>query len=129
MLVVDTNVIANLFLPSKESEVARHWLATDSEWHVPSLWRSEFMNILALYIRKEMLTLEQAIAIQHHAEIRFAGLEFHPASEHVLRLAAESGCTAYDCEFIATAEALDCTLLTADRPLLRAFPTKTTAFA
>jgi predicted nucleic acid-binding protein len=128
MIVADTNIIAYLFLESENTARARHWLATDSEWHVPPLWRSELMNILALYMRKELLTLKQAVAIQDKAASRLAEYEYQPASSSVLALAHGSGCTAYDCEFVETARALNCKLLTADKALLKAFPADTLAF-
>jgi len=40
----------------------------------------------------------------------------------VLGLAAQSGCTAYDCEFVALAADLGTRLVTADRRVLAAFP-------
>ena len=129
MIVADTNVIAYLFLESEHTQKARQWLAADSEWHVPPLWQSEFMNILALYMRKEMLSLKQAVAIQQQAASRLIDYEHQPMAKDVLTLAKQSGCTAYDCEFVATANALGCSLLTADKPLLKAFPAVTVSFA
>lgn len=129
MIVADTNVIAYLFLESEHTQKARQWLAVDSEWHVPPLWQSEFMNILALYMRKEMLSLKQAVAIQQQAASRFIDYEHQPLAKDVLTLAKQSGCSAYDCEFVATANALGCSLLTADKPLLKAFPAVTVSFA
>jgi len=43
-------------------------------------------------------------------------------SEDVLRLAASSGCSAYDCKFVAAAQQLGVRLITADQALLTAFP-------
>lgn len=40
----------------------------------------------------------------------------------VLHLAGASGRSAYDCEFVALAEALGVRLVTADRELTRSFP-------
>ena len=129
MIVADTNIIAYLFLEGEHTQKARQWLAMDSEWHVPPLWQSEFMNILALYMRKDLLSLKQAIAIQEQAASRLSQYEHKPSTRDVLTLAKQSGCTAYDCEFVATARALDCSLLTADKPLLKAFPNIAVAFA
>ena len=129
MIVADTNIIAYLFLEGEHTQRARQWLAIDSEWYVPPLWQSEFMNILALYMRKELLSLKQAIALQEQAASRLSQYEHQPLTKDVLTLAKQSGCTAYDCEFVATARALDCSLLTADKPLLKAFPNITVAFA
>jgi predicted nucleic acid-binding protein len=44
-------------------------------------------------------------------------------SHHVLSLAAQSGCSAYDCEFVALAQDLRVPLVTTDRQILKAFPT------
>jgi predicted nucleic acid-binding protein len=55
--------------------------------------------------------------------------EFEPVSSHVLRLAASSNCTAYDCEFVAIAEDLAVPLITADNQLLQHFPNVAISFA
>jgi predicted nucleic acid-binding protein len=44
------------------------------------------------------------------------------SSEKVLELAGESGCTAYDCEFVALAQELGVALVTTDKQVLKAFP-------
>lgn len=40
----------------------------------------------------------------------------------VIELAAESGCTAYDCEFVSLAERLNVPLVTSDKKMFAAFP-------
>ena len=50
------------------------------------------------------------------------GLEYIVRSAHVIQLAERSGCSAYDCEFVAVAEDLAVRLVTADRQVLQAFP-------
>lgn len=40
----------------------------------------------------------------------------------MLALAERSGCSAYDCEYVAVARRLDVALVTEDRRLLKAFP-------
>lgn len=69
--------------------------------------------------------LEHAIQITHEAERAMAGREYSVVSHHVLQLAARSGCSAYDCEFVALAQDLAVPLITADRALRRAFPAET----
>lgn len=63
------------------------------------------------------------------AESLLTGSDFEVASEAVLELVRDSDCSAYDCEFIALAIKLDTKLVTADKKLLRAFPTRAAAVA
>ncbi len=58
MIVVDTNVIGYLFLSSDQSQAAERTLQKDCEWATPILWRSEFRNVLALYMRKNLINLQ-----------------------------------------------------------------------
>lgn len=122
MIVVDTNVIAYLFVPGDHTEAARATLVADAAWAAPLLWRSEFRNVLALYLRQRHLTLTAALDVQAAAEELLAGREYAVESEAVLRLAATSGRSAYDCEFVALARALVVPFVTSDRQLLASFP-------
>jgi len=56
------------------------------------------------------------------AERSVAGREYSVVSHEVLRLAARSGCSAYDCEYVAVAQDLGTRLVTADHQLLATFP-------
>ena len=121
MIVVDTNVIGYLFLSSEQSLSAEQALIKDTEWAAPILWRSEFRNVLALYMRKNLVTLQQAQSIMNGALDLLRGREYEVSSYEVLRLASECKCSAYDCEFIAAANDLKVSLVTVDRQLLREF--------
>ena len=122
MIVVDTNVIAYLLLPGDHTGAARAALATDAAWAAPLLWRSELRNVLALYLRQRHLTLADALEVQTAAEELLAGREYAADSAAVLTLAAASGRSAYDCEFVALARALEVPFVTSDRQLLATFP-------
>ena len=122
MIVVDTNVLAYLYLPGDHTARAEALLRRDPEWAAPMLWRSEFRNILAGYIRRKTLTCEQAFNIQIEAENLLSGAEFEIDSRAVLELVRDSDCSAYDCEFIALAIKLKTKLVTMDGKLLRGFP-------
>ena len=129
MIVVDSNVLAYLYLPGERTTAAEALLEQDSEWAAPVLWRSEFRNILAGYTRRKMITFEQACSLQNEAEDLLSGLEFEVDSRAVLELVRDSDCSAYDCEFIALAIKLDTKLVTADKKVLRAFPDRTKELA
>lgn len=122
MIVVDTNVVAYLLLPSPHTPSAERLFLADPEWVAPLLWRSEMRNVLALYLRKSLITLEQALALQDEAEDILRGREYEIASAEVLRLVAQSSCSAYDCEFVALAQSLEVQVATVDRRLAAAFP-------
>ena len=99
------------------------------DWAAPILWRSEFRNILAGYMRRKALSFEQANSLQREAESLLEGAEFEVESTAVLELVRDSECSAYDCEFIALAIKLDTKLVTMDEKLLQAFPTRTIALS
>jgi predicted nucleic acid-binding protein len=122
MIVVDTNVLAYLYLPGDHTLQAEALLERDSDWAAPVLWRIEFRNILAGYMRRRILTFEQACNLQAEAEGLLVGAEYEVDSRSVIGLARDSDCTAYDCEFVALAIQLETKLVTRDPKLLRSFP-------
>lgn len=122
MIVVDTNIVAYLYLESEFTARAEAQLRSDPEWAAPLLWRSEFRNILAGAIRRETLSFEEACQISREAESLLANNEHEVGSQSVLELVRDSNCSAYDCEFAALADQLGVTLVTMDSKLLKAFP-------
>jgi predicted nucleic acid-binding protein len=122
MIVVDTNVIASMYLNSEHSHQAAQALLKDSHWIAPALWRSEMRNVLAHYLRKQILSLDIARQIMEEAISLMIGHEYDVVSHQVLDLVASSTCSAYDCEFVALARDLDILLITTDRQILKQFP-------
>ncbi|GHC77554.1 hypothetical protein GCM10007320_17200 [Pseudorhodoferax aquiterrae] len=122
MIVVDTNVLAYLYLPTEFSANAEALLEHDPQWVAPLLWRSEFRNILAGYLRRGSLRFEQVLALQEEAQALLVDHEYEVESRAVLELVRDSDCSAYDCEFVALAMQLGVPLVTMDRKLLKAFP-------
>ena len=112
MIVVDTNILAYLYLPGDFTQQAEALLAQDSDWVAPTLWRSEFRNILAGFMRRGTLTFDQAYAIQREAEALLSGREYEMDSYDVLALVRKSDCSAYDCKFVALAVRLGVRLVT-----------------
>ena len=124
MIVVDTNVLAYLYLPGDMTVHSERLYAKDADWQAPVLWRSEFRNILAGYIRRHLLSFDQALAVQQEAESLLSGREHDVDSKRVLELVRDSDCSAYDCEFVALALQLGTQVVTMDAKLLRAFPSQ-----
>jgi predicted nucleic acid-binding protein len=129
MIVVDTNVVAYLFLRGEFAARAEALLRRDREWAAPMLWRSELRNLLAGYLRRKQLTFDAVREIQREAEALLIGNEHEVDSQRVLELVRDSECSAYDCEFVSVAMRLGVKLVTADGKLLKAFPVHTVAFS
>jgi len=122
VIVVDANVLAYLLLPGPRREVAGAALEKDPEWVAPSLCRSEFVNFLAQRVRRGDESLPDALLLLETALEALDEGEFPVDPQEVLRTAATSGCTGYDCEFVVLARRLGVPLVTEDRQVLRAFP-------
>jgi len=122
MIVVDTNIICYLYLPTKYSESAELLLKQEPQWAVPVLWKSEFRNVLIGYLRKKILDLKTVISLLQEAEDLLSNQEYQVSSLSVMNLASQSECSTYDCEFVALAENLKTKLITQDKQILRNFP-------
>jgi predicted nucleic acid-binding protein len=122
MIVVDTNIIVYLFFESDRSPSSEQAFQKDPVWLAPLLWRSEFRNVLAFYLRKGLISLADAHEIMDQAERLMQDKEFEVQSLQVLNLIASSTCSAYDCEFVALAGDLNLPLVTVDQQILEQFP-------
>jgi predicted nucleic acid-binding protein len=121
VIVTDTNLIAYFAVRDANSELADAVFETDPVWVAPLLWHSEFRNTLAKYMQHAGMTMEAALLALHSAEEAVGGREYRVSSERILELAVQSGCTAYDCEYVALARELGVPLVTADKQILRVF--------
>ena len=122
MIVVDTNIICYLYLPTKYSENAELLLKKEPQWAAPVLWKSEFRNVLAGYLRKNLLDFESIVSILQESENMLSNQEYQVSALSVMNLASHSDCSTYDCEFVALAEHLKIKLITQDQQILRNFP-------
>ena len=122
MIVVDVNVLAYLYLAGDHTREAEQALIRDPDWVAPVLWRSEFRNVLILYVRKRILTLADARSLMRYAVDQMKGREFEVDSNEVFDVLSQTGLSAYDAEYAALAEALDLDLVTSDKRLLKAIP-------
>ena len=127
MIVVDANVIAYLLIPGQYTAAAEQLLLQDQDWAAPRLWRSEVRNVLANYVRAGQLEWNDATLLFDRASLILGGNEFEVETSDVLRLSKASGCSAYDCEYVALADFLNLRFVTADAKLHRAFPKRAEA--
>lgn len=122
MIVADANLIAYLILPGERTEQAEAVLLADPVWVVPLLCASALRSVLNKQLRAGNLTLNQAAAAMERAAMLIGGREAPVDSRDVLELAHRSGCSTYDCEYVALALALSSSLVTSDKVVLKAFP-------
>jgi predicted nucleic acid-binding protein len=122
VIVVDTNVLAYYWIKGPFTEAAERLEEADPVWVAPAVWRHELWNVLATLVKARQMSLELAGEVAARAELQMDGSEMPVEAKDVLSLAARSGCSAYDGEFVALAISLGVPLVTCDRKLVKAFP-------
>jgi predicted nucleic acid-binding protein len=121
LIVADTNLIAYFLIKSGFTPDAHAVYQKDPDWIAPALWRSELRNVLIQSLCHASLSLDEVLSIMSRAEGLMKDNDYQMDSSRVLRLAASSGCSAYDCEFVALALDLGVPLVTEDRALIERF--------
>jgi predicted nucleic acid-binding protein len=122
VIVVDTMVLTHLVVDGARTAEVLAVRQLAPEWAAPALWRSELRNVLAKLLRSGDLTLPTATRTMMAAEKVMRGRVWRVGTRQILALVLESGCSAYDCEFVALAKAHGVPLVTLDKQVLRAFP-------
>lgn len=122
MIVVDVNTIAYYWIPGELTNLAVRAFERDPDWVTTTLWRSEFRNVMAGYLRRKQLNIAQAARCIEGAESQFAGKEYILPSPLVMDKVIKSTCSAYDCEYVALADDLNIKLVTSDKQILDQFP-------
>jgi predicted nucleic acid-binding protein len=122
LIVADTNLVAYLLIEGEHTDAARAVWEADPHWMLPTLWRSEFLNVLATAVRARVVTAEEAHDAWRVALAVFAENETEPSGEDVLNAALTRNLSAYDAQFVVAAVDLNVPLVTSDRRLLKACP-------
>jgi predicted nucleic acid-binding protein len=122
MIVADTNLVAQLILSLEMTGEAQEIYRRDSDWRLPALWRHEFLNVLASFLRFDKVPAARLLLAWRQAVELFAGATCDVDMPLALELAGERNISAYDAQFIALARTLSAPLITEDRRLRRAAP-------
>ena len=122
MIVVDSNIIIYIHVHGELTSLALQVLQKDPYWIAPPLWESEFLNVMAGYIRRRIFKLEDAKRVMESALLTMDGREILPPADLVLDLVAVSDCSAYDCEYVALASHLKTKLVTSNKKVIGSFP-------
>jgi predicted nucleic acid-binding protein len=125
MVVVDTNVIAALFIRGKLSDAALKLRLRDPVWCVDPFALIEFSNVLATYTRAHYLTATAALEQLRGAEEFLRPNYLGVPNDAALELALRHSVTAYDARFLALAQHVGHKLVTDDNKLRAAAPALT----
>lgn len=125
MIVVDVNVVAYFFIQGDRTDDARALFSQDPDWRLPTLWRHEYLNVLATFLRQGGAEVSEVLALWRQSIDWFAPAEQPADMEAALTLAGENRISAYDAQYVVLARQLETVCVTADKRLLKAFPKAT----
>jgi predicted nucleic acid-binding protein len=125
MIVADANLVAQLILSLDLTAEAQEIYRRDPDWRLPELWRHEFLNVLASYMRFDKVPADPVRRAWRQAVQVFAEATCEVDMLLALELAAERNVSAYDAQYVALARSLSVPLVTEDRKLRRAAPDET----
>ena len=122
MVLVDTNVIAPLYVRSARTEAVEELFARDAVWRTEPLALIELSNVLITYERSRYITAATARNCLNRAAAFLQPQLFRVSHQAALDAALRYGTTAYDARFLALAQQLGQRLVTEDTKLRVAAP-------
>ncbi|MGH8101626.1 MAG: type II toxin-antitoxin system VapC family toxin [Chthoniobacterales bacterium] len=129
MLVIDTNIIAPLFVCSARTDAVTKLFAQDQIWRTEPLALIELSNLLITYEQARYITAATARDCLDRAAAFLQPNLFRVSHQAALHAALRYGTTAYDARFLALAQQLDTPLVTEDAKLRAAAPKLTQSLA
>ena len=129
MVLVDTNVIAPLYVRSARTEAVEELFARDAVWRTEPLALIELSNVLVMYERSRYITAATARDCLNRAAAFLQPQLFRVSHQAALDAALRYGTTAYDARFLALADQLGSRLVTEDARLRAAAPALTQSLA
>ena len=122
MIVVDANVLIYWATEGPQTEAAESLYEKDPDWRTVPLWRYEFTNAMVLMVRKQVIAESKVIETISRAEAFLSPREHDVEQTASLRIALHYQVSGYDAQYVALAEHLKVTCVTADAPLVRKVP-------
>jgi predicted nucleic acid-binding protein len=120
LIVVDTNILAYLFIQGPRTGDASRLLGADPVWAVPELWRHEFLNVLATVGKGGGGSLDSLSTIWAVASKDLEGKTRPVNPFRALELALDLRVSGYDAQYLALAESLGVHCVTEDARLVKA---------
>ena len=125
MFVVDTNIIAALYVRGTYTDAVKQLRGRDQVWRTDPFALVEFSNILATYERARYLNKAVAKDCLADAQSFLRPYYFAVTHDAALEMAIRYRITAYDGRFLALANQLRSRLVTEDAKLRAAAPALT----
>ena len=129
MILVDTNIIAPLYVRSARMEAVKELLERDTFWRTEPLALIELGNLLITYERSHYITAATARDCLNRAVAFLLPHLFRVSHEAALDVALQYRVTSYDGCFLVVAQRLDRRLITEDAKLRAAAPKLTQSLA
>ena len=129
MLLVDTNIIAPLYVRSARTDAVEELFARDAVWRTEPLALIELSNVLITYERSCYINAATARDCLDRAAAFLQPHLFRVSHQAALDAALDYHVTAYDGRFLALAQRLDTRLVTEDARLRAAAPALTQSLA
>lgn len=129
MVLVDTNIVAQLLLDGPLVAPIRSLYATHPDWHTEPLLFAELTNVFTTAMRVQALPLARAQQAMATAHALLDGGLCPTDDADVLAVAAKFACSGYDARFLCAAMLLKTRLVTEDAALRRKAPELTCSLA
>jgi predicted nucleic acid-binding protein len=123
--VVETSVVVKVLFPEEFSDEATNLFNDVNEkgWqmYAPPLLSAEVVNAARRRMRREGLPLSRALrALEDYLSLPVVLVDEPDVFRRALTMADRYGFSAYDAQYVALADMLNCDVWTADEGLLRA---------
>jgi predicted nucleic acid-binding protein len=117
--VLDASVIVKCFLLEDDSDAARAMVASGSPWIAPDLLLLEVASVALKALRRGLIERPLAEAMVSDApKLLHAITPVREIADAALRIAIDTGVSAYDAAYLALAELRATSLVTADARLV-----------
>jgi predicted nucleic acid-binding protein len=122
VIVADANVLVYRYVRGPFSSLADAANVKDADWRVPLFWRCEFTSAVLKLVRAGALSEAAALEAIAGASTHLTGREMDVPQDRAMLAALRFGTSAYDAQYVALAEMLGVSCVTADQPLAQKAP-------
>lgn len=122
MIVIDSELIIGLYLPTDYSDLSEAVFRKDPYWLAPYVWRSELLSVVSMYLKRGIIAQPKANEVVDLAEVHMKNRDYRAVAYDVLQRASESGLQVRDCEYVSLAAFTSVKYVTMNEQVLAAYP-------